>query len=132
MRYVKEQADNLTGKPIKKVVLSVPSFVNEQGKEELKESFKSSGLDIAEFITESASAGYAYNIDKNEKVKNFIVFNFSGLNFSLSYLTKKDNTDQTKETKEVKENNEPNTEVKRDIFETKYEIFDYSLGGEVN
>lgn len=134
MRYVKEQADNLLGKPTKKVVLSIPSFINDQGKEQMKESFKDAGLEIVEFINESVSAGYAYNLEKNNNIKNFIVFSFSGSNFSLSYLTKKDgNLSENNSKLDKKENEEINAkeEVKRDIFETKYEIFDYSIGGDV-
>lgn len=122
IKYVKEQAEALTGKPVKKVVMTVPKYINETAKTEMIESFKNSGLDIVEFMDESAAAGYAYNLDKNEGIKNFLVFNFGGLNSSLVYMSKK-------ETKSVKEGEEATFE--KDVFQTKHESYDFDLGGEV-
>lgn len=125
IKYVKDQAEALTGKPIKKVVMTVPKYVNNTGKTELTESFKDSGLDIVEFMDESAAAGYAYNLDKNEKVKNFLVFNFSGLDFSLVYMSKKPVED-----KKAGEGAESSV-IQKDLFEIKTESYDFNLGGEV-
>lgn len=121
IKYVKEQAEALTGKPIKKIVMSVPKFIEETGKQEIKETVKECGMDVVQFLDEPISASYAYNLEKNEKVKKFIVFNLGGLNFSLSYLEKKEVDQSENETKENEE---------KDLFEVKNEVYDYLLGGE--
>jgi molecular chaperone DnaK len=121
LKYVKEQAEALTGKPIKKIVMSLPKFITDNGKQEIKETVKECGMDVVQFLEEPVSAGYAYNLDKNEKVNKFIVFNLGGLNFSLSYLEKKQN--------EAAENKEKENEEK-EHFEVKSEVYDYFLGGE--
>jgi molecular chaperone DnaK len=111
LKYVKEQADAFLGKPVKKVVMSVPKYITDKGKEELKESLKAAGLDVVKYLDESISAAYAYNLD--EKAKNVIVFNLGGNNFSLTYL-------------------ERNMEVKEDedSYKVIYDMYDFYLGGD--
>ncbi len=123
LKYVKEQAEALTGKPLKKLVVSVPKFISDSGRQEIKETVKECGMDVVKFIDEPISASYAYNIEKNEKVNKFIVFNLGGLNFSLSFLEKKST--------ESAENLDNNKEIdENQIFEVKKEFYDYFLGGE--
>ena len=103
LKYVKDQTEAFMGKPMKKIVMSVPLYYNESGRKDLEEAAKLSGLQIIKFVDESVAAAYAYNLDKNDKVKNILVFNFGGSVFSLSYLTKiekeikEEKKEQTKE-----------------------------------
>ena len=86
LAYVKEQADEIIGKSINKVIMSIPSYMeNEQTKLELTESMKSVGLVPYKFINEANASLLAYNISNK---KNILVFNFGGLDFSLSLLTR--------------------------------------------
>lgn len=114
LAYIKEQAQSLTGKEINKCVLSIPRFINDEGQNEIKESFKNAELEIVEIIDESQAVIKAYNIEKNEKIKNVIVFNFGGSNLSLTYLTR--------------ENPDKPEEVSNE-FNFKYEKYDFEMGG---
>jgi molecular chaperone DnaK len=157
LKYVRDQAEALTGKPVKKVVMSLPRFINEEGQNELKETVKECGMDVVKFIEEPKAAAIAYNLDKNEKVNKILIFNFGGLNFSLTYLEKIAKTDSAAgvekadtataptdgKTENLKnsQNSEKNVipetkntpseeEEEKDIFDIKAESFDYYLGGE--
>jgi len=112
LAYIKEQAQSLTGKDINKCVLALPRFIPPEGHEEIKECFKNADLEVVEIVDESQAAIKGYEIDKNEKIKNVIVFNFGGSNLSLTYLSKEDETGG----------------LKKD-FEFKSEKFDFDLGG---
>jgi molecular chaperone DnaK len=135
LKYVRDQAEALTGKPVKKVVMSVPRFITEEGQHELKETVKECGMDVVKFIEEPKAAAYAYNLDKNDKVNKILVFNFGGLNFSLSYLEKiKDAAASAQETVDKSEDKESTPpaaqEEDKEIFDVKAESYDYYLGGE--
>ena len=123
LKYVKEQAEALTGKPLKKIVMSIPKFIPENGKQEIKDTVKECGMDVVKFVDEPICTSYAYSVDKNEKVKKFIVFNLGGLNFSLSYL-EKNSDDQSKNADVNKENEDA------EAFTVKSEAYDYFLGGD--
>ncbi len=112
LAYIKEQAQSLTGKDINKCVLTLPSFIPDAGKEEIKESFKLADLEVMEIIDESLATIKGYELDKNEKIKNVVVFNFGGSNISITYLSK--------EGEEGAVTNE---------FEFKNEKYDFELGG---
>ncbi len=130
LKYVKEQADALIGKPVKKAVMIVPGFINEEGMSELKETVREGGMDVVKFIEESKAAAYAYELDKNEDKKNIIVFNFGGLNFSLTHL-EKINIDGEIDTKKTQEDNDNDSESNPKVdFQIKSEFYDYYMGGE--
>ena len=112
LAYIKEQAQSLTGKDINKCVLALPRFIPEAGHLEIKESFKMADLEILEIIDESQAAIKAYELDKNNQIKNVIVFNLGGSNLSITYLSKEDQEGAAKSE-----------------FEFKSEKFDFELGG---
>jgi molecular chaperone DnaK len=145
LKYVRDQAEALTGKPVKKVVMSYPTFIQEHGLAEIKETVKECGMDVVKFIEESKAAAYAYNLDKNDKINKFLVFNFGGLNFSLSLLEKKgipgkkneeggplesENKSEGVPVEKVGKVEEKKDDENYDHFEIKNEFFDYYLGGE--
>lgn len=152
IKYCKEQADGLLGKNIKKCVLAIPSFLdNENSKKDLKDSLNIVGLEPIAFIDESKSSIIAYEAQKNN---NVLVFNLGGTGFSLTYLERKENLEEErKEKQELKHenNSDAKAEIKEDEnedsddtetpviknplkevqkFEIKFEIRDNFLGGE--
>ncbi len=102
LKYVKDQTEAFMGKPIKKVVMSIPLYYNDLGRKDAEEAAKLSGMQVLKFVDESVASAYAYNLDKNDKIKNILVFNFGGSVFSLSYLSK--NTKEVKEEKKEESN----------------------------
>jgi len=113
LSYIKEQAQTLTGKDVNKCVLTLPRFIEESGKEEIKESFLKADLEIIEIIDESKAVIKAYELNEKENVKNVIVFNFGGTNLSITYLNREG------EGKELIKNE----------FDLKKDFFDFELGG---
>ena len=124
LKYLRQQAEALANQQMKHVVMAVPSSIirSEVGKNDIKKALTIAGMNPVRFIDESSSAAFAYEIDKNENVKNFIVFNFGGLTFSIELLTKKEIT--LKEGEEFDYQNQ-------DMFELKHSVVDNFLGGEV-
>lgn len=113
LAYIKEQAQSLTGKDINKCVLSLPRFIPEEGKNEIKEIFQNANLEILEILDESQAALKAYELEKNENIKNVLVFNYGGSNLSLTYLSKE---------------NKPEEPVKTE-FEFISDKYDFEMGG---
>jgi molecular chaperone DnaK len=111
LRYVKDQADAFLGKPAKKIVMTVPKYITDKGREELKETVKEAGLDVVKFVDESISAAYAYNLDEN--VNNIVVFNFGGNNFALTHLQRVTDAKDTDDT-----------------YKVTAELYDFYLGGD--
>lgn len=144
LRYCKEQADGLLGKNIKKVVLAIPSYLNnDNSKKDLREALNTVGLEPINFIEEAQAAIIAYEAQKHN---NILVFNLGGTGFSLFYLEKKpeenilkdaDNkkseTDKDKvskaEEKDTKEKSNPLKEAQK--FEIKQSFYDQFTGGEL-
>jgi molecular chaperone DnaK (HSP70) len=124
LKYIKEQAEALTSQPVKNVVMTIPSSVykSEQGKIDVKEALSMAGMNPVRFIDESSSTAFAYEIDKNEKINNFIVFNFGGLSLSIEYMNKLEVV--------LKEGEEFDYQNK-EMFELKHSVVDNFLGGEV-
>ena len=115
--------------------MTVPLYFNETGKKDIEEAAKLSGMQIIKFVDESVAAAYAYGLDKNEKVKNVLVFNFGGSVFSLSYLVKNikevQNKTESKEKSLIKIKLADEIINKNIEFEVKHYNCDYFLGGEV-
>jgi len=115
LAYIKEQAQSLTGKEISKCVLTLPRFIPEAaGHSEIRESFKNAELEVLQIIDESQAAIKGYELDKNDKIKNVIVFNLGGSNLSITYLSK--------------DADEEGGAAKAE-FTFKAEKFDFELGG---
>jgi len=124
LKYIKDQAEALTSQTQKNVVMTVPSSINksDQGKVDIKKALSLAGMSAVRFMDESSAAAFAYEVYKNEAIKNFIVFNFGGLSLSLEHLSKKEI--KLKEGEEFDYQNQ-------DMFELKSSFIDNFLGGEV-
>ena len=87
LKYCKDQADGLLGKNIKKVVVAIPDFLdNENSKKDLSRSLNLVGLDPIYYIEEAKSSVIAYFNDSKELKNKILVFNLGGSSFNLSYL----------------------------------------------
>lgn len=124
LKYCKEQADSLLGKNIKKIVLSIPNYLNkESSKQDLKRSLNLIGLDPISFVDEEKCSILSYGaINKN----NILIFNIGGSSMSLSVL-KKENSEPIDNAKDTDQNKGKEKEVlssgKKD--EPKKEEIDY-------
>jgi molecular chaperone DnaK len=140
LKYCKEQADGLLGKNIKKVVLAIPSYLNnENSKRDMKQALNLVGLEPIIFIEEAQASIIGYEAYKKN---NILIFNLGGTGFSLFYLEKKaEEKNKEKENKEEedKENSDKNKNLKekrnplKDAlqFEIKKSFYDPFTGGEI-
>ena len=125
LKYCKEQADGLLGKNIKKAVVSVPNnLMNSTSQGYISSALDTVGIKAVSFIDESKASILAYN---QTSKSNILVFNLGGTGFSLTYLTKTNNT-------ELKENNKTENDNKEIEELSKFEILQHHsncfLGGD--
>lgn len=110
LKYCKTQADNLLGKNIKKVVMSLPlNIINSLNyvQNDLDEMLNLVGLSAVKYIEEPKSIVLAYNAQNKN---NILVVNLGGTEFSMYYMIR--DTDVTKD-KSLE-----NSLIKGDFLET--------------
>jgi L1 cell adhesion molecule like protein len=86
LERVKEITEAQLQKPIKDVVLAVPSFFNESQRLATREAAAISGLNVMKLIEEPVAAAIAYGLHKRPKGQNFLIFAMGGATFDLSLL----------------------------------------------
>lgn len=137
LKYCKEQADSLLGKNIKKVVLSIPNYLNkDSSKQDLKRSLNLIGLEPISFVDEEKCTILAYaSMNKS----NILIFNFGGSSLNLSVLKKEVIENDKKEENNPKTDSIKTEENKKEEIDYISELdkfklienqIDYNLGGE--
>lgn len=136
LKYCKDQADGLLGKNIKKVVLSIPSELNNTTSQKyLIDALGAVDLKPISFIEESKSVLIGYNIISDKDKNGVLVFNLGGTGFSLSYLKrniKEKDKDKEKEAENKDEKDTNTIDIIEEVnkFEVKYHYSNSFLGGD--
>jgi heat shock 70kDa protein 1/2/6/8 len=86
---MKETAEAYLGKPVKKVVITVPAYFNDSQRQATKDAGVIAGLEVLRIINEPTAAAIAYGLDKinDGKEKNILIFDFGGGTHDVSLLT---------------------------------------------
>lgn len=84
---MKDYADKKLGQPVKKAVITVPTYFDNAQREATKNAGIIAGLDVVRIINEPTAAALAFglNKDKNENQK-ILVFDLGGGTFDVSLL----------------------------------------------
>jgi molecular chaperone DnaK len=78
LQKIKRDAEAFVGSPIKKAVITVPAYFNDNQRQATKDAGTIAGLDVVRIINEPTAASLAYGIDKMEKEQKIMVFDFGG------------------------------------------------------
>ncbi len=77
LQKIKRDAEAFLGEKIKKAVITVPAYFNDNQRTATKDAGKIAGLDVVRLVNEPTAASMAYGLDKKEEHK-ILVFDFGG------------------------------------------------------
>ena len=78
LQKIKKDAEEFIGEPIKKAVITVPAYFDDNQRQATKDAGTIAGLDVVRLVNEPTSASMAYGIDKMDKEIKILVFDFGG------------------------------------------------------
>ena len=78
LQKIKRDAEAYLGEEIKKAVITVPAYFNDNQRQATKDAGEIAGLEVVRIINEPTAAALAYGIDKSEKELKIMVFDFGG------------------------------------------------------
>ena len=85
LKKLKEDAEHHFGEEIKKVVITVPAYFNDNQRQATKDAGKIAGLDVVRIINEPTAAALAYGLNE-EKEQKILVYDLGGGTFDVSIL----------------------------------------------
>ncbi len=78
LQKIKKDAEEFGGEPIKKAVITVPAYFDDNQRQATKDAGTIAGLEVVRLVNEPTSASMAYGIDKMDKELKILVFDFGG------------------------------------------------------
>lgn len=96
---MKETAETYLGKKVKKAVVTVPAYFNDQQRTATKDAGTIAGLEVLRIINEPTAAAVAYGLEnKSTDEKKVLVFDLGGGTFDVSVLVLDDGVFEVKAT----------------------------------
>ena len=89
---LKADAEAFLGGEVKKAVITVPAYFNDEQRKATKDAGKIAGLEVERIINEPTAAALAYGIDKKGKEEKIAVYDLGGGTFDISILEIADGT----------------------------------------
>src|SRR5439155_47308 len=78
LQKIKRDTETFLGRPIKKVVITVPAHFNDNQRQATKDAGEIAGFEVDRIINEPTAACLAYGLDKTDKEMKIMVFSFGG------------------------------------------------------
>ena len=97
LQKMKETAENFTGAPVTKAVITVPAYFNDAQRQATKDAGKIAGLEVLRIINEPTAAALAYGLEKKDG-KTIVVYDLGGGTFDVSILEIGDGVFEVKST----------------------------------
>ncbi|MCE2951593.1 MAG: Hsp70 family protein [Alphaproteobacteria bacterium] len=85
LRTLKERAQLVLGRPIKKAIVTVPAYFSESARAATRQAGHFAGLEIVRLISEPTAAALAYGLDKRVEGL-YLVYDLGGGTFDVSLL----------------------------------------------
>lgn len=76
MQKIKKDTESYFGESIKKAVVTVPAYFNDNQRQATKDAGTIAGLEVVRLINEPTAASFAFGLDKLEKELKILVFDF--------------------------------------------------------
>src|SRR5256884_8793739 len=78
LQKIKRDTETFLGRPVKKVVITVPAHFNDNQRQATKDAGEIAGFQVERIINEPTAACLAYGLDKGDKEMKIMVFSFGG------------------------------------------------------
>jgi len=86
LKKIKKDSEAFLGEPIRKAVITVPAYFNDNQRQATKDAGTIAGLDVVRIINEPTAASLAYGINKSEKEQKIMVFDLGGGTLDVTIL----------------------------------------------
>lgn len=86
LQKIKRDAEAFLGEPVKKAVITVPAYFNDNQRQATKDAGTIAGLEVVRIINEPTAASLAYGIDKSDKELKIMVFDLGGGTLDVTIL----------------------------------------------
>lgn len=86
LQKIKRDAEAFLGEPIKKAVITVPAYFNDNQRQATKDAGEIAGLEVVRIINEPTAASLAYGLDKMDQELKIMVFDFGGGTLDVTIL----------------------------------------------
>ena len=86
LQYLKKYAEEYLGEEVKRAVITVPAYFNDNQRQATKNAGMIAGLKVERIINEPTAAALAYGIDKQNKEQKIMVYDLGGGTFDVSIL----------------------------------------------
>ena len=78
LQKIKKDAEEFVGEKIKKAVITVPAYFDDNQRQATKDAGKIAGLEVVRLVNEPTAASMAYGLDKSKQDHKILVFDFGG------------------------------------------------------
>ncbi|MCH8003143.1 MAG: molecular chaperone DnaK [Nanoarchaeota archaeon] len=78
LQKIKKDAEEFIGEPIKKAVITVPAYFDDNQRQATKDAGTIAGLEVVRLVNEPTAASMAYGLDKMDREIKILVFDFGG------------------------------------------------------
>lgn len=78
LQKIKTDAESFLGQPVKKAVITVPAYFNDNQRQATKDAGEIAGLEVVRLVNEPTAACLAYGLDKGGKEMKIMVFDLGG------------------------------------------------------
>ncbi|MCS6984122.1 MAG: molecular chaperone DnaK [Leptospiraceae bacterium] len=95
---MKQTAEDYLGHEVKKAVITVPAYFNDEQRQATKDAGRIAGLDVVRIINEPTAAALAYGLDKDKDGEIIAVYDLGGGTFDISILELAENVFEVKAT----------------------------------
>ncbi len=86
LQKIKRDAEAFLGQEVKKAVITVPAYFNDNQRQATKDAGTIAGLEVVRIINEPTAASLAYGLDKLEKEQRILVFDLGGGTLDVTVL----------------------------------------------
>ena len=78
LQKIRHDAEEFIGEKIKKAVITVPAYFNDDQRQATKDAGEIAGLEVIRIVNEPTAAALSYGLDKQDKEEKILVFDFGG------------------------------------------------------
>ncbi len=78
LQKIKKDAEAFLGEEVKKAVITVPAYFNDNQRQATKDAGEIAGLEVVRLVNEPTAASLAYGVDKLGKDMKILVYDFGG------------------------------------------------------
>ncbi len=78
LQKIKKDAEAFLGEEVKKAVITVPAYFNDNQRQATKDAGEIAGLEVVRLVNEPTAAALAYGLDKLNKEMKILVYDFGG------------------------------------------------------